>query len=192
MPTPDEYKASLMAFKKNVDSDDIRVKEIIKKELLKNPLIFHVLNNKELEANIEDDGTGLDEYFGVNILPYYIIAPTQTESAVYICYEVSYTNSDVSRSNHLVKNLHIVFYILCDHKVIKDEDTGIARHDLLAALIQDIFNYSNAFGSTITLVGDTPSVIDKTYACRTLTFEQITDNNVVKTKNGRSVMVSHG
>ena len=35
------------------------------------------------------------------------------------------------------------------------------------------------------LVSDEPSVVDNNYACRVLTFEQTTDNNIVKTgENG--------
>ena len=65
-----------------LDSDDIRFKQIIKKELMTDKYIIHVLNNQELEeAEAEPD-----EYFGVNILPYYLIKPTQTESKNFLCY----------------------------------------------------------------------------------------------------------
>lgn len=190
MTWTDEDKAFLRAFKDNVDSDDIRVKEKIKQILLSNRYIIHVINDKELEDEVDDEGTGIDEYFGTHILPYYIINPAQSASNTFICYEVCYDELD--RYNSTVKKLSIIFYILCEHKTLKDVETGIPRHDLLAALIQDQFNYTNHFGSTIKLVSDVPSVVDRSYACRTLTFEQTTDNNVVKTKNGIPMMVSHG
>lgn len=171
-------KEALKAFKTNIDSDDIKVKEKIKKVLLDNRFIIHVLNNEELEKSEAE----ADEYYGVNIRPYYMITPTQTNVQNFVCYTVSYKELD--RYNSSVKKLQIVFVILCEQKNIKDEDTGIARHDLLAALIQDQFNYTNYFGATIQLVEDTESVVDTFYACRTLVFEQITDNNVVKTRNG--------
>ena len=47
-----------------------------------------------------------------------------------------------------------------------------------------LFNWSSEFGSKIMLVSDVPSVVDNNYACRTLSFEQTTDNNVVKTTDG--------
>lgn len=175
-----EDKNFLLSFKNSVDCDDVKVKEIVKKVLLQNKYIVHVLNDDELEAADAEP----DDYFGRNILPYYIINPTQHNIKNFICYEVSYNS--INRYNSIVKELNLVFYILCEQRNIRDDDTGIARHDLLAALIQDQFNYSNYFGSKITLISDTASVVDADYACRTLTFRQNTDNNVVKTRNGVS------
>jgi len=63
----------LRDLKTNVDSDNIHYKEIIKKNLINNDLIIYLLNNKELES-IEADPS---DYLGVNILPYYMIHPTQ-------------------------------------------------------------------------------------------------------------------
>lgn len=181
-------RQKLLDFKKNYDSDDIRIKEKIKQLLLDNRYIIHVLNNKELEENDCEP----DEYFGINILPYYLVTPTQTNVENFICFEISYNeassfryNKSHSSLNSTIKNLNIVFYILCEQKNIIDKETGIARHDLLAALLQDQFNWTNYFGSKIMLVSDEPSVVDNNYACRVLTFAQTTDNNIVKTgENG--------
>lgn len=170
--------AELQAFTTTIDSDDIKCKEQIKKILLNNRFIIHVLNNKELE---EVDAEP-DEYYGINILPYYIINPTQTNVQNFICFEINY--DELNRYNSEVKKLNIVFYILCHHDNIIDEDTGISRHDLLASLIQYDFNFSNAFGQKIRLVSDVTNVVDNHYAARILTFEQITDNNLTKTYNG--------
>ena len=57
--------AALQEFTTTIDSDDIKCKEQIKKILLNNRFIIHVLNNKELE---EVDAEP-DEYYGINILP---------------------------------------------------------------------------------------------------------------------------
>jgi len=72
MEWTDQDKAHLLSFKDTVDSDDVKIKEKIKQLLLDNKYIIHVLNNKELEAVDAEP----DEYFDVNILPYYMIAPT--------------------------------------------------------------------------------------------------------------------
>ena len=175
---------TLLQFKGSIDSDDIKVKETIKRILLENKLIIYALNNKELEEEEADP----EDYYGVNILPYYMINPVQHNVQNYLCYEVRYDMAQsyqYSKShnslNPTVKTLSIIFTILCHHKNIIDEETGIARHDLLAALVQDQFNWSSEFGSKIMLVSDVPSVVDNNYACRTLSFEQTTDNNVVKT-----------
>ena len=176
----------LASLKYVTDNDNIRIKEIIKQKLLANDDIIHVLDNKELqEADAEND-----EYFGVNILPYYHIMGTQTDSQNFICFTVGYENvernfTNSSRMyNDLQRHLHIVFVVLCEQKNIKDRDTGIARHDLLAALIQNEFNMTNFFGRRVQLVSDEESVVDNKYLARTLVFTQITDNNVTKTQYG--------
>lgn len=175
---------SLLEFKGALDSDDIKVKETIKRILLDNKLIIYALNNEELEKEDAEP----EDYFGVNILPYYMISPVQHNVQNYLCYEVRYDMAQsyqYSKShnslNSTVKTLSIVFTILCHHRDLIDKETGIARHDMLAALVQDQFNWSSEFGSKIMLVSDVPSVVDNNYACRTLSFEQTTDNNVVKT-----------
>lgn len=174
-----EDRQALLSFRHTIDSDDIKVKEQIKQVLLNNRFIIHVLNNIELEeADAEPD-----DYFNVNILPYYMIQPIQTNVQNYICYEVNY--DEMMRYNKNIKTLEIIFHILCEQKNVIDKETGIAKHDLLAALIQDQFNYTNLIGGgKIRLVSDVASVVDSKYAARTLTFQQITDNNLVKTKNG--------
>lgn len=63
----------LRSLKTLTDSDNIRFKEIIKKKLIDNPMIIYLLNNKELEDSEADPS----DYLGVNILPFYLIHPTQ-------------------------------------------------------------------------------------------------------------------
>lgn len=174
-----EDKEALQSFKNAIDSDDIKVKEQIKKVLLNSRFIIHVLNNKELEESDAEP----DDYFGINILPYILVTPTQTNVQNFICYEVNYDT--LSQYNKSIKLLNITFYILCEQKNIIDKDTGIAKHDLLASLIQYEFNFTNYIGGgKIELVSDTSSVVDSNYATRTLVFRQMTDNNLVKTRNG--------
>lgn len=166
---------ALIAFTKSIDSDDIKIKEQIKRSLLNNRNICHVLNNKEIA---EEEDSSPSDYFGVNILPYYMLPEAQTEVMNYICYEVTF--NELQNGNKAIKVLNIKFYILCKYHNMIDEETGIARHDLLAALLQDEFNNKTYFGRRIHLVSDVPSTTDTAYATRTLTFEQITDNAVVR------------
>ena len=181
----DKDTQNLLTLKNQMDSDDIRIKEKIKEVLLNNKYILHVLDNHELEPLVDEDGTGADEYFGVNILPYYIINPVQHAASTYICYEISYNSNDRSdRTGMCYKELNIIFYILSNYKDIINTETGIAKHDLLAALITDQFNHTTYFGQKITLVADVPGFTDRDFAVRTLTFRQTTDNSLVKTVNG--------
>lgn len=181
-----EDSKRLASLKYVTDYDCIRIKEIIKQKLLNNDDIIHVLNNKKLQESEAEN----DEYFWKNIFPFYLIPEAQTDSQNFVCFTVGYENvernfTNSSRTyNDLQRHLHIVFVILCERKNIKDEDTGVARHDLLGALIQNEFNFTNYFGRKVELISDEESVVDNVYLCRTLVFSQITDNNMTKTPYG--------
>ena len=175
----------LLTLKDTVECDEVRIKEKIKEALLQNRFIIHALNNKELEPLVEEDGTGVDEYFGVSILPYYMVTDTQHIANTYICYEVAYNSTDRSDRTGLdYKELNIIFYIISNYKDLIDTETGIPRHDLLSALIQDQFNFSNICGKTIRLISNMPSATDRDFVIRTLVFRQTADNNLVKVVNG--------
>jgi len=104
----EQIAKDLRTFKKVVDCDDVRFKEIIKQKLLNNEKILYAINNKELE----DTGAEASDYFGINILPYYFIVPTQSEVENFVCYEVSF--SEEARHNKIVKYGQIIFYLLCE------------------------------------------------------------------------------
>lgn len=174
--TEKEIKELLRKCRTNIDNDNVFCKEVIKEKLIKNEKIIYVLNNKELR----EAGAEPDDYLDVNILPYYMITPTQTNVQNFICFEVQFKEG--ARYNSKIKYGQVIFYILCEQKNIKEEVTGLARHDLLAALIMEEFNLSNCFGTQIKCVSDEPSVVDTSYACRTLVFEMETQNNLIKTR----------
>lgn len=185
MEFTNEDVQKLRSFKSIVDNDNVRIKEVIKKELLKNKYLIHVLNNKELEevdANPED-------YFGVNIHPFFMLPDIQHSVQNFVCYEVSYR--ELNRYNSAVKELTVMFYVICEQRNIIDEDTGISRHDLIDALIQDQFNYTNLFGQKLYLTSDVVGVLNDHYAMRTMTFTQQTDNNLVKTRDGIPRLVNN-
>ena len=174
----------LRQFRHTVDYDGIKVKERVKKILLDNRFIIHVLNNKELEDNDAEPA----DYFGINILPYYMIQPTQTDVQNFICYTVGFKkeyNYNHSASKIMFNKIMVLtFVIMCEQKNIIDRDTSLPRTDLLAALIQDQFNNTNYLGATMRLMEDQESVVDNKYAARTLVFHQLTDNNLVRTRDG--------
>ena len=174
----------LRSFRNKIDCDEIKIKEQIKQQLLNNKYIIHVLNNKELE----DADAAPDEYFGINILPFYQINPTQTNVQNFICYTVGFR--DERRYAPEVKTLQVTFVILAEQKNIIDKETSLARTDLLGALIQDQFNWTNIFGRKAHIVRNEESVVDTNYACRTIIFEQDTDNSLVKTRNSIPQMMN--
>ena len=174
----------LRQYKTLMDDDNIRIKEIIKRELINDPLIIYLINNKELEESEADPS----DYLGINILPAYMIHPTQHNVQNFICYEVSW--KEVLRYNEALKYQQIIFYILCEEKNNIEKLTGIARHDLIGARIKDIFNWTNKFRTQCHIVSDIPSVTDNDYATRTITFEMETAKDIVKTRNGVSSVVN--
>lgn len=177
---------SLLKYKTNPDNDNVRFKEIIKSKLVNNEAIIYLLNNEELQKAEAEPS----EYFNVNILPYYILAPVQSNVQNYICYEVSF--DEENRFNEVLRYGQITFYILCNHRNIIEKSTGIARHDLLAALITDEFAWSKCFGQTIKLVSDRPSVVDNNFSTRTLVFEGQFTNSIVSTDNTGTRVITGG
>ena len=99
MELSNEQIQILRDLKNKVDSDDIRYKEIIKSSLINNDFIIYLLNNKELE----DIGADPSDYLGVNILPAYLIHPTQHNVGNFICYEVGFR--ELERYNSKMKLL---------------------------------------------------------------------------------------
>lgn len=175
----------LLEFRDRIDDDNTRCKQIIKKKLLDNKYIIHVLDNKELEDNDAEP----DDYYNVNIRPAYIIPETQTDNKNFICFTVGW--KDVPQWNkQVIKYLQITFTILCYQSTLIDKDTSLPRHDLLAALIKDEFNYSLAFGDRIQITSDLENVVDSNYCCRTLVFETMTDRDIVKYKDNVPTIIN--
>lgn len=155
--------------------EDIWIKNKVKECLLNNPFIIYMLNNEELYSK-----KAFQSYFNVNILPYYLLPDTQSDVKNYICYETSWTEQP--RYNDVMKYQLLTFYIACsckDGNVI-DEESGIARHDILAALIIDMFNWTNILGFQIRLVSDQSRPVDNGFCARTLVFQQVTPQNITK------------
>ena len=162
----------ITCYKKNYGNDNIQYKEIIKKKLINNHNLMVAIDNPDLDPESPDD------YIGVNIFPYYFLSDkTQATAQNYICFETSFT--EVYRYNNIIKQGQIIFYILADIKNILDKKTGIARHDLIAALIEEEFNWCSDFGPRLKLISDKPYAVDNNYVLRTLTFEQDALNGIV-------------
>ena len=111
MTWTEKDRERLLIFKDRPDNDDIKVKEKIKQVLLDDKYILHALDNKELEPLVEDDGTNADAYYGINILPYYLVSPTQSSASAFICFETSFEKRRYD-ANKERKNLNIIFYFL--------------------------------------------------------------------------------
>lgn len=175
----EDQKQYLIDLKKKPNEDVVRYKEIVKQMLLENDTLMYLLHNKELE---EVDAEN-DEYFGTSIRSAYIIPETQTEVQHFLCFECNIKKMSID--NPAIKYQEIIFYILCNDKDLLVEDIGASRHDLIGAVIIDMFNGSNRFGGQLKLISDQPSVTDNHYCTRTLIFQQKTPDSMTKA-DGRS------
>ena len=180
----------LRAYADTPDDDNIRYKEKIHDALLNNAELLYALNNEELESELFDGDklnidkeTGellgeVDRYFGdnSNIRPYLFIPDTQTDVKHYVCYQVAF--DELPRYPNIQKYTEITFNIFVNGKDRTDKLTGIPRHDLIASIIREKFNWSNIFGMQTHLISSKESITDNNYLVRTLIF-QITDVNSI-------------
>ena len=122
-----------------------------------------------------------DRYFGsdANIRPFIFIPDTQTDVKHYICYQVS-TEENV-RYNQNEKILDITFTIFIHGNDRIDKRTGIPRHDLIASIIREKFNWSSIFGMQSKLISSKESTTDNNYVVRTLIFQIEDTNSIVYT-----------
>ena len=203
LTTKKDLLDKLRAYADNPDDDNIRYKEKIHDALLSNAELLYALNNEELESELFDgdklnidEETGellgeVDRYFGdnSNIRPYLFIPDTQTDVKHYVCYQVSF--DEMPRYSTFHKYNEITFNIFVNGKDRTDKLTGIPRHDLIASIIRERFNWSNIFGTQVHLVSSKESVTDNNYLVRTLIF-QITDvANILNTTSGNTKVINN-
>ena len=191
LTTKKELLSKLRNYANTPDDDNIKYKNIIKHTLLNCPELLYSLHDEELESELFDDNGNLymdeetgdllgdvDRYFGDNsyIRPDLFIPDTQTTVNSYVCYQVMF--DELPRYQNVQKYTEITFNIFVNGKDRTDKLTGIPRHDLIASIIREKFNWSNIFGMQTHLISSKESVTDNNYLVRTLIF-QITDVNSI-------------
>ena len=204
----------LRAYKESPDDENIQYKKKIEKALMLNPCLLYALNEKSLESELFDDDGNInwewnedtkeyeplgewDRYFGgtSNIRPYLFIPDTQTEVKHYICYQVSF--DEMPRYQDTLKYTNVTFTIFVHGNDRYDKLTGIPRHDLIASIIRERFNWSNIFGMQTHLISSKESTTDNNYLVRTLVFQVVDTNGIYntsnsKTSNSKTSIVNYG
>ena len=185
------------AYADNPDDINIRNKKKIHDALLNNVELLYALNNEELESELFDEDGNLlideetgellgevDRYFGdnSNIRPYLFIPDTQTDVKHYVCYQVMF--DELPRYSNIQKYTEITFNIFVNGKDRTDKLTGIPRHDLIASIIREKFNWSSIFGMQTHLISSKESITDSNYLVRTLIFQILDLNGIVNTPYG--------
>ena len=194
LTTKEELLNKLRAYADTPDDDNIKYKHIIRKALLNCPELLYALNNKELESELFDEDGNLlidkdtgellgevDRYFGDNssIRPSLFIPDTQTTVNSYVCYQVMF--DELPRYQNIYKYNEIIFNIFVNGKDRTDKLTGIPRHDLIASIIREKFNWSSIFGMQSKLISSKESTTDNNYVVRTLIFQIEDTNGIVYT-----------
>ena len=199
--TKNDLLNKLRAYKTTPDDENIQYKKKIEKALMLNPCLLYALNEKSLESELFDEDGNInwewdedtkeyeplgewDRYFGSNsnIRPFLFIPDTQTDAKHYICYQVAF--DETPRYQDTLKYTNITFTIFVHGNDRMDKFTGIPRHDLIASIIRERFNWSNIFGMQTHLVSSKESTTDNNYIVRTLVFQVVDTNGIVKTTNG--------
>ena len=194
LTTKEDLLDKLRAYAETPDDDNIKYKDIIRKALLNCPELLYALNNKELESELFDEDGNLlidkdtgellgevDRYFGDNssIRPSLFIPDTQTTVNSYVCYQVMF--DELPRYQNIYKYNEIIFNIFVNGKDRTDKLTGIPRHDLIASIIREKFNWSSIFGMQSKLISSKESTTDNNYVVRTLIFQIEDTNSIVYT-----------
>ena len=204
--TKDDLLNKLRAYKTTPDDDVILYKQKIKNALLSNPCLLYALNDKKLESELFDKNGNInwewnedtkqyeplgewDRYFGSDSLirPFLFIPDTQTTVKCYICYQVEF--NEMPRYNNIEKYTLIIFNIFVHGDDRVDKLTGIPRHDLIASIIRERFNWSSIFGMQAKLISSKESTTDNNYVCRTLTFQVLDLNGIVNTPYGQETQI---
>ena len=212
--TKNDLLNKLRAYKTTPDDENIQYKKKIEKALMLNPCLLYALNEKSLESELFDDDGNInwewnedtkeyeplgewDRYFGgtSNIRPYLFIPDTQTEVKHYICYQVSF--DEMPRYQDTLKYTNVTFTIFVHGNDRNDKLTGIPRHDLIASIIRERFNWSNIFGMQTHLISSKESTTDNNYLVRTLVFQVVDTNGIYntsnsKTSNSKTSIVNYG
>ena len=206
--TKNDLLNKLRIYKTTPDDENIQYKKKIEKALMLNPCLLYALNEKSLESELFDDDGNInwewneeikeyeplgewDRYFGgtSNIRPYLFIPDTQTEVKHYICYQVCF--DETPRYQDTLKYTNIIFTIFVHGNDRNDKLTGIPRHDLIASIIRERFNWSNIFGMQTHLISSKESTTDNNYLVRTLVFQVVDTNGIVNTTNGKTSLSNY-
>lgn len=118
----------------------------------------------------------------ISVLIYLFIPDTQTEVKHYICYQVSF--DEMPRYQDTLKYTNVTFTIFVHGNDRNDKLTGIPRHDLIASIIRERFNWSNIFGMQTHLISSKESTTDNNYLVRTLVFQVVDTNGIANTPYG--------
>ena len=102
------------------------------------------------------------------IVPWLKLNGLQKEVLNFIMFDID--DNDVSYSNNIIKNQHLIVMCLV-HEDDMETEYGIPRADLLDYIVKDLLNWSNVLGMQLKCVNDFNDIIDSKYYARTIKFK---------------------
>ena len=159
--------------------DDIyRFKYKIMRMLVNDQDILRTLHNDDLEGN--DEIINGDAYRNVCIFDFLKLPDNKSEVKNYICFEVD--------SNGWGETTETTITFRCvSHIDDVETDWGISRQDLLAAIVKNKFDWSNAFGMRLAKTADIGRVTNDGYYYREVVYRCTDPLNSYKRINQRTM-----
>lgn len=146
-------------------------KDLVFRDLCKDSDLIELLNNEEL---VQKNASPEDYYF-VNIFPFLKVPDIQSKVKNFICFEIKDTEDLAYNNAFLCRQLQF--------RVVSHEDDYrtpymMARQDIMAALIDERFAWSDIFGDRLKKVHDTGKVAENGYYYRDMYYEMKPVNNL--------------
>lgn len=153
-----------------------RFKYKIMRMLTEDQDLLRTLHNDELAG--ADEIINGDAYRNICIFDFLKLPDNKSEVKNYICFEVD--NSGWGETTESVITFRCV-----SHIDDVETDWGISRHDLLAAIIKNKFDWSNVFGMRLIKMHDLGRVTDDGYYYREVAYRSVEPLNSYKRINQR-------
>ena len=148
-----------------VISDIMKYKSKVMAKLIECPEVFQLIDNREI--------TSSDELINKNIFSRMRVPDTSDTVKNYICFDIRARGSSY---NDLYKNITVNVVIICHEGDIATPWGN--RHDVLAGVIIDLFNWSNFLGLELELLSDDEDIMEKKFNIRTLQFKNLVLNSI--------------
>ena len=139
----------------------------------KNKLMSSIINSPELIALVNDSYIEGGEIIDANglvykqIFPFYYIPDTQTETLSYVIMKVN----GLGVSGKIYNKAEVYICVMSHQDIMKVEDAGGTRIDLMGEIIEDLFNGRDDFGfGEMELKSNAEININTTYRGRELRF----------------------
>lgn len=157
-----------------MNGSTMELKRKIMMKLAKDPKIFELIDNKNVDPDCPDD------LIYQNIFPYKRVDYTVQEVGSYICVGLDYPKIN---HNEIYKNVSLSFYIICNSNAMK-VNGGYSRTDAIAERIIELFDWTSDLGFRIELNYEDEDALDENFYFRRLVFSSFSPNGM---KDGKKI-----